>query len=94
MKDLRTIREVGEAMNQAELLLPCDETIAQSVKIFAMLYAAAKNHLAETAELFRPERVAELIEMQNRLSQLDRSKARYGANRELTQTAGAGAATA
>ncbi len=61
-------------MNQAELKWPCDETIAQSVQTFALLYALAKNHLAETAELFRAVREAELIEMQNRLSQLDRKK--------------------
>lgn len=81
-------------MNQAELRLPCEETIAQSVKTFALLYAIAKKHLAETAELFLSVREAELIEMQNRLNQLDRSKERHGTNREFIQTAGASAAAA
>lgn len=94
MRDLRTLREVGEAMNRAEDELPCELTIEQSVKIFATLYEAVKAQLAETGELFRPVREAELLELQARLRRLDEWRGHDGTDREFTQTAGAGAEAA
>jgi hypothetical protein len=94
MRDLRTLREVGEAMNRAELELPCDGTIAQSVETFAMLYLLAQKHLAETSDLFRADREAEVIEMQKRLRQLNRRGELNGTNRNLAQAVGASASAA
>lgn len=89
MRDLRTLREIGAAMNQAESELPCDLSIEEGVKIFASLYEAVKTQLAETWEIFRPVREAEILELQARLRRLDEWRRQNGANREFTQAAGA-----
>lgn len=78
MRDLKTIREVGEAMNREERELSFDSTIEQSVKLFASLYEAVKYQLAETLELFRPVREAELIEFQARFRRLDEVRQQNG----------------
>jgi hypothetical protein len=78
MKDLKTLREVGEAMNRQECEVAPDLTIEQSVRIFASLYEAVKHQLAETEKLFRRLREDELIEFQSRLRRLDESRQDHG----------------
>lgn len=92
MRDLKTLREVGEAMNREELELPFDLTIEQSVKIFASLYEAVKHQLAETAELFRAVREAEIIELQAKLRRLDEWRRQNGSDSRFAQTVDAGSA--
>lgn len=85
MRDLKTLREVGEAMNREEIEAPLDLTIEQSVKIFASLYEAVKHQLAETEELFRPIREAELIEFQALLRRLDEWRLQDGADSQIAK---------
>jgi len=89
MKDLKTLREVGEAMNREERELSIDLTIEQSVKIFASLYEAVKHQLAETLGLFRPVREAELIKFQATLRRLDEWRQQHGTSGQSAQIVGA-----
>ncbi len=89
LKDLKTLREVGESMEREENGIPLDLTIDRSVKIFASFYESVKHMLAETEELFRPVREAELIEFQARLQRLDEWRKQNGSDIESAQTGSA-----
>lgn len=67
MKSLRWLREQGELMNKDEASYFQDMSIAESAKIFAMLYKAGRPMFDATRDLFRPEREKYLTDLQRRL---------------------------
>jgi len=75
MRDLKTLREGWIEIERLERSIEPDLTIEQGVSIFRSLYRTASPFLAETEELFRDWREAELIEFQARLRKLDEWKA-------------------
>ncbi len=71
MLSLRSLREVGDAMEREEVYLQKEETLEQRVTTFLSLYRASFPFFAETKDLFLPEREQHLVQLQSRLQKLD-----------------------
>jgi hypothetical protein len=70
MRDLSTVRQGWEQINQAEARLDTQMTAQQSFRQWLQLQAAFESQLLRTATIFGSERIAALAELQARLRRL------------------------
>ena len=82
MRDLKTHRQGWDEVEREERRLADDLTIEQSVRIFISLCDSMAPLMKETEELFRPEREAYLIELQERLRRLEAWRRQHGITTE------------
>lgn len=72
MKDLGRVREGWEALEAERVRLLRRMTIQESVAQYLALQQALEPQFRQTEALFRPQRMAYLAQLQERLARLDR----------------------
>ncbi len=80
MENLKWLREQGELMNQVDRAQLPTMTIAESTRIFAMLYKTMRPMLEATEYIYRAKRARDQRELQRRLARF----ARWEKRRERT----------
>ncbi len=72
MSDLRRIREGWEELEAERVRLLRRMTVQESLQQYLALQRALEPQFQATEALFRPQRMAYLAELQQRLARLDR----------------------
>jgi DNA-binding transcriptional MerR regulator len=72
MSDLRRIREGWAALERERIRLLRQMTVQEGIRQYLALQRALEPHFQQTEALFRPQRMAYLAELQERLSRLER----------------------
>jgi hypothetical protein len=71
MLSLKSVREMGKAMEQAEARIRENSSLEQRVRTFLGLYRASLPFYSETKNLFLQERVQHLTALQKKLQKLE-----------------------
>ena len=72
MSDLRRIREGWEALERQRIRFLRQMTVQEGIRQYLALQRALEPHFQQTEALFRPQRMAYLTELQERLARLER----------------------
>ena len=78
MRDLSTVRQGWEEVEQAEARLNSRMTPQESVRHWLQLQETFESQLQETSALFGPQRASHLAELQARLRRLAQWQERHG----------------
>ena len=78
MRDLSTVRQAWEEIENAEARLSSRMTAQESFRHWLKLQTTFESQLQETSALFGPQRAADLAELQARLRRLAQWQERHG----------------